>query len=294
MPGQSKVFISYKRNIEPDDRIAQEVYKRLSEKHDVFIDRGMKIGTNWGLQIEQHIRNSDFFICFISNQSVQSDMVKGEIETAYFLNKEKSKPVIFPVRLNFTDALVYPLSAYLNPRNYFLWKTDTDTDELMLELETGISGRQISEQETLESLKKKLRELENKIKSLLSFGEYNIAYKECETVLSTDPYNAVFNLLFVISALGGRSAERLNRNIIAKIENHIQKAIDDEKYQYLAYIFLGIIKYDFFVKNGMYEGTPSLVEIKNILNKLDNSTIDFTLLNYMMLNSDTKRELGLE
>ena len=38
MAEKKKVFISYKRNIEPDQSIALEVFSQLSKDYDVFID----------------------------------------------------------------------------------------------------------------------------------------------------------------------------------------------------------------------------------------------------------------
>ena len=44
---QSRIFISYKRGVEPDEPIAGEVYQALSTDHDVFIDQTMPVGTPW-------------------------------------------------------------------------------------------------------------------------------------------------------------------------------------------------------------------------------------------------------
>jgi hypothetical protein len=141
---RSRVFISYKRGIEPDERIALEVYQALSRSHDVFIDQTMTIGTPWAEQIEQELKRSDFLITFLSAQSVQSEMVLGEVEKAHQLGKQTGKPAILPVRLAYREPFVYPLSAYLNPINWAFWENAADTPRLIQELTQAIAGASLS------------------------------------------------------------------------------------------------------------------------------------------------------
>jgi hypothetical protein len=141
---RSHIFISYKRGVEPDERIAREVYQALNPAHDVFIDQTIPVGTPWAKRIEQALRQSDFLIIFLSGQSVHSEMVLGEIETAHRLMKTSGRPVILPVRLAYREAFVYPLSAYLNPINWALWETPADTPRLIAELQEAIAGAGLS------------------------------------------------------------------------------------------------------------------------------------------------------
>nr|WP_242036886.1 AAA-like domain-containing protein [Leptolyngbya sp. FACHB-321] len=141
---RSRLFISYKRGVEPDERLALELYQALRPSHDVFIDQTMVIGTPWAERIEQELRQSDFLITFLSAQSVPSEMVLGEIETAYRLMKESGKPVILPIRLGYREPFVYPLSAYLNPINWALWEGEGDTPRLLQEIMQAIAGGDLS------------------------------------------------------------------------------------------------------------------------------------------------------
>src|SRR5690349_21393254 len=118
MTRKKKIFISYKRNHQPDQPIARQVFEALQKHHDVFIDETMLVGTKWAEDIEKQLREADYLISFISESSVNSEMVIGEIDKAYHLRREQGKPVILPVRLKYTDRLAYPLSAYLDPINY--------------------------------------------------------------------------------------------------------------------------------------------------------------------------------
>jgi hypothetical protein len=138
-----KIFISYKRNVEPDSPVANAVYEALHKDYNVFIDITMGVGQRWAEQIEKEIKASDFFIPFLSEYSIHSEMVVAEIETAYYHHKNTGKPIILPVRLNYHEPFVYPLSAWLNPINWAFWESNEDTLDLIEELVQAISGGQL-------------------------------------------------------------------------------------------------------------------------------------------------------
>lgn len=136
----AKVFISYKRNMEPDTPVATAVYESLRQEHEVFIDTTIQVGEKWAERIQQAIKESDYLITFLSTHSVNSEMVIAEIETAHHHGKSFGKPAILPVRLSFNEPLAYPLSAYLNPLQWALWNNSVDTPKLIAELKQAISG----------------------------------------------------------------------------------------------------------------------------------------------------------
>ena len=141
---RSRIFISYKRGVEPDEPIAREVYEALSEEHEVFLDQTMPVGAPWAERIEQALQQSDFLIILLSEQSVHSEMVLGEVETAHRLMNASGRPMILPVRLGYREPFVYPLSAYLNPINWALWESPADTPGLLAELKRAIAGAGLS------------------------------------------------------------------------------------------------------------------------------------------------------
>jgi hypothetical protein len=141
---RSRIFISYKRGVAPDEAVAMEVFQALSPFHDVFIDQTMLVGTRWAEQIEQELRRSDFLISFLTANSVSSEMVRGEIETAHHLGKQHGKPRILPVRLGYREPFTYPLSAYLNEINWAFWENPADTPRLVQELLQAIAGQALS------------------------------------------------------------------------------------------------------------------------------------------------------
>ena len=79
-PGRARIFISYKRNSDPDEKVALQVHEALLRRqHDVFIDQTMLVGTRWAERIEAELRRSDFLITLLSAQSINSEMVQGEM-----------------------------------------------------------------------------------------------------------------------------------------------------------------------------------------------------------------------
>ncbi|BAY27938.1 hypothetical protein NIES2100_77650 [Calothrix sp. NIES-2100] len=142
---RKRIFISYKRNTETDEKVAMQVFQALRQQHEVFIDREMLVGTPWAQRIEAELQRADFLIVFLSQRAVHSEMVEAEIETASRLGKEQGgHPVILPVRLNYREPFQYPLSAYLNGINWALWQTDEDTPSLIEELKRAIAGDTLS------------------------------------------------------------------------------------------------------------------------------------------------------
>lgn len=141
---KSRIFISYKRDAVPDEQLALEIYRHLGQSYEVFIDQSMTVGTLWAEKIEQELRRSDFLITLLSAQSVGSEMVQGEVETANRLGNEFGKPAILPVRVNYREPFTYPLSAYLNPINWAFWEQLENTPQLLKELERAIAGESLS------------------------------------------------------------------------------------------------------------------------------------------------------
>lgn len=155
----AKIFISYKRNVEPDAPIATAVYEALQQEHDVFIDSTIHVGENWAEIIQRFIKESDYLICFLSAASVHSEMVIAEIETAYHRDREHGKPSILPVRLNYDEPLAYPLSAYLNPLQWALWNNYADTAKIITALKKAILGGKLpANTSTMPTYQKVIRE----------------------------------------------------------------------------------------------------------------------------------------
>ena len=142
MAAKAEIFISYKRNVEPDNSVAARVFEFLQGKgHSVFIDRTLAVGQEWAKEIEAKVRLSDFLVVFLTAASSTSEMVRGEVEIARDQAAKSGKgPRILPVRLAYTGALPYPLGAWLEPLQYALWRGQADTGRVIDELAAAVEG----------------------------------------------------------------------------------------------------------------------------------------------------------
>ncbi len=141
---KKRIFLSYKRDVDPDQTIALAVHQALSQHHTVFIDQTMLVGTQWVECIEREIRQADVLIVLLSAASVRSEMVTAEVALAHQLNQEKGRPLILPVRLDYREPFQYPLSAYLNGINWAFWQGAEDTPALIADLQQAIAGGELA------------------------------------------------------------------------------------------------------------------------------------------------------
>jgi hypothetical protein len=143
----SRCFISY-RHVSPDQELAQAIGSSLSSYgHEVFLDSKMTVGTRWVDQIEKELRSAEYFVVLLSEHSIQSDMVRQEVELAYQLAAER-KLFILPVRVAFTGALPYDLAAYLNRLQYSLWKTGDPHEIVCGEIASAVDHQQLPREST--------------------------------------------------------------------------------------------------------------------------------------------------
>jgi len=132
-----RVFISYCSQ-EPDVSLAQEFYDRLQAAgHKPFMAaKSINWGQNWIERIDQELKQCDYFLLLLSEQSASSDMVAGEVRTARGLRDKIGKPVILPIRVNLPidDPLNYELRSVLQTIQQKLWRSPVDTPILVAEI----------------------------------------------------------------------------------------------------------------------------------------------------------------
>src|SRR5579884_19571 len=138
--GGQRVALLYKRNVEPDEQLMKLLEAQLTARgHQVFVDRHMHIGIEWLAEIERKIYTSDAVIPLLSEQSVKSDMIEFELETAHTAAQQQGKPRILPVRVNFTGPLPNAATAdILKPLMYNLWVGEKDNERLIDELDYAL------------------------------------------------------------------------------------------------------------------------------------------------------------
>ncbi|MBP1703427.1 MAG: hypothetical protein H6Q38_2534 [Chloroflexi bacterium] len=136
-----KIFLSYKRDIEPDQTLANYLNRRLVEKgHKVFIDTSMQVGTAWHEEIDRQIQSSDFVVMLLSRQSADSEMVQAEVHRAYQYRSKQGKPRILPIRVNYEEMLPYTIDQYLFNFQYICWNSSVDNEKVVEETQSAILG----------------------------------------------------------------------------------------------------------------------------------------------------------
>ena len=144
-----KVFISYKRNVEPDQMLAQEISAVLTAAgHRAFVDAKLKVGQSWAKEIETQVRQADYLIVLLTKESSRSEMVRGEIEIARAQARVNATPTILPVRVAFSGSLPYPLNAYLDDIRYASWRGLQDTAQLLHDLQVAMTDQLASHEAT--------------------------------------------------------------------------------------------------------------------------------------------------
>jgi hypothetical protein len=294
MAEKKKIFISYKRNVEPDEPVALELFSSLSKEHDVFIDLKMMVGTKWSREIQENLLSSDFFISLISENSVKSDMVSTEIQMAYKQARIKGSPIILPIRLNYFEDLEYDLTAYLDSRNYLSWKNYSDTKEVISQLQQVINGERYSNEKVLDLIQKRLKEKEKFIRSFLATGEFDKARIECEKLLEQNNELHLIHLLITVAILGKKGISFSSLSSIKRLEKHVEKASEDAKLQATALVLWGVIKHNHYFLKGLSQGTPSLETIKGLLKDTDSDLLDFELLEVINIDKITSKALGID
>lgn len=137
-----KVFLSYRR-ADPDQGVVIEVQKHFQRAgHFVFRDVDIPVGVRWAEAIQQQLRDCDVFVVFLSEQSMDRDMVREEVKQAHHQYQTSRKPLILPVRLVYDGALPYDMNAMLGPIQYALWREPQDTPTIASQLLDAIAGSQ--------------------------------------------------------------------------------------------------------------------------------------------------------
>jgi AAA domain-containing protein/TIR domain-containing protein len=139
-----EVVLLYKRDSRPDEELVKFIEAQLTDQgHRVFIDRHLTMGMDWAREIEGRIRSADAIIPLLSAESIYSEMLGFEIESAHEASQSRAgTPRFLPVRLNYTGPLPEPLASILEPLQYFLWEGDQDSLGLVTEL--GEALKQVS------------------------------------------------------------------------------------------------------------------------------------------------------
>ncbi len=141
-PEGCRVFISYKRDAEPDESVAAFLSDSVARQgYTVFIDLKTPLGGEWSNLIENEITTCDFFVVLLTQASVAPGYVVAETLFARKCEIHSTRPRILPVRVAYTSPLPLHLSGAIGHLQYFEWSEPTDNDVLLAALLGTIGKR---------------------------------------------------------------------------------------------------------------------------------------------------------
>jgi hypothetical protein len=127
-----RYFISYTQRSPEDGKLADDLRAGLeSAGHEVFIDTGIKVGTDWVEEIAQRIAWCDYLVVLLSRESVHSEMVLGEVRMAHRRRRRDGRPHILPIRVRYDGDLDYELDSYLARVQYVRWTATADSAAIL-------------------------------------------------------------------------------------------------------------------------------------------------------------------
>ena len=136
-----RVFISYKQRAGPDSGLACAIHDGLSAAHQPFLaERSIRLTEDWSAAIDRELDGCDFFIVLLTEHSVVTEMVIAELEKAYRLRKQRSRPAIIPIRVAYPAPLPYAVSGYLTSLQGLWWHQDSDTARVVADVVACVSG----------------------------------------------------------------------------------------------------------------------------------------------------------
>jgi class 3 adenylate cyclase len=137
LPLQGKRFVLlYRRRAEPDETLLKKLEVGLRELGaNVFIDRHMTIGDEWGKEIRRSLVNADAILPLISAAAIHSEMLEWELGVAKEeFEKRPDSLHLLPVRVQFEENLPTPVGKFLDRYQYSVWRSPADTQPLLEQL----------------------------------------------------------------------------------------------------------------------------------------------------------------
>jgi hypothetical protein len=137
------IFISYKREAYPDEKLAEAIYDGLKDQigTSVFLDRQtIQPGDEWEWTIGEYIRKCDYFVVVLSKVSLRSDYVRKEMRIAVEQagSANSTGPRLIPVTIELKGPLPEGF-AEIDKHNRIEWDSAADTADVVEKLKQFIN-----------------------------------------------------------------------------------------------------------------------------------------------------------
>lgn len=134
------VFISHRCLVQPDRDIALRLLEDLSADCEVYVNTAEPAGIDFDARIEDSLKRADFLIALISESANQSQWVRYEVSYAADRYQQERRPVIIPVRLNFTGQYSPTIGASVRGFNPIVVDA-VDYGEIFKRIKATIDGK---------------------------------------------------------------------------------------------------------------------------------------------------------
>lgn len=140
-PKLGEVVLLYKRNAEPDEKVLRLLEEQLKTLgYQIFVDRHLQVGMEWAREIERRVSSAYAVVVLLSAASVHSEMLAHELQIANTAAQKTGKPLILPIRINFSAPLPSQLAAILDGIQYAQWNGPEDSQSLMAEISESLQN----------------------------------------------------------------------------------------------------------------------------------------------------------
>jgi len=140
MSSGAAFFISYSRGDASSRKLAAALSYNLPRLgYEVFVDVvGLQAGEKWTEQLERQIDVCDVFVILLSEKSLTSEHVSRELERALARNGETGRPLIVPIRTQFTRELEGD-ERVLDEFERLEWQSKSDTPHVVERIDESVS-----------------------------------------------------------------------------------------------------------------------------------------------------------
>ena len=303
------VFISYSHDsLKHADRVLKLADRLVSDGIDVILDQYEAAPPEgWPRWMDKKIRDSNFILMVCTETYYRRVMgeekagtglgVKWEGNLIYqhIYNADTINFRFIPILFDYCKVDYIPTPLGGAPR----YKVDSPDDYENLYRHITNQPRVIKpEIGKLKPYPPRERKMDyindyvDEIKQLIETGFYNEAYDLCRSSLLALPNHPVLNLLSAIALLRGKGADRLQENLIPRIEEHLRLAHLSAETKHASLAIWMIIKYDRYIVNGLNEGVATLDELKAQINYADLSHAEMTYVKYVKASDGALSILG--
>jgi len=140
MSAGAAFFISYSRGDAASRKLAAALSYNLPRLgYEVFVDVvGLQAGERWTEQLEHQIDTCDVFVILVSEGSLASDYVSRELARALARNNATERPLIVPIRIQFTRELQGD-ECVLDEFERLDWQSKSDTPYVIERIDESVS-----------------------------------------------------------------------------------------------------------------------------------------------------------